>query len=146
MRISATEYEAVDQRRIQQVKEMDSATCVHYTSLSVLDHPAVFDFSIDFHLNRIRSRPPYCGSFSRIKPLSVMICDNASVYHGSELVRISHDAGILLKYFPPYSPDLNPVETMFSALKVWIKRYRYIAVLFFNEGRYSNFMDPLCTH
>ena len=27
-------------------------------------------------------------------------------------------------YFPPYSPDLNPIETAFSTVKTWIKKNR----------------------
>jgi hypothetical protein len=30
----------------------------------------------------------------------------------------------LLKYLPPYSPDLNPIEQAFSQLKAWCKRHR----------------------
>lgn len=46
-----------------------------------------------------------------------------------------------MKYLPPYSPDLNPIETSFSVLKAWIKRHQELAVLFFHEGRYGDFID-----
>jgi len=29
-----------------------------------------------------------------------------------------------LVYLPPYSPDFNPIEEAFSALKAWIRRNR----------------------
>lgn len=32
------------------------------------------------------------------------------------------DAGVKLMYLPPYSPDLNPIEDLFSELKRFIKR------------------------
>ena len=32
------------------------------------------------------------------------------------------EAGVLLEYLPPYSPDLNPIETSFAVLKAWIRR------------------------
>jgi len=34
------------------------------------------------------------------------------------------DAGIILTYLPPYSPDLNPIESSFAQLKAWIKKNR----------------------
>lgn len=52
-----------------------------------------------------------------------------------------HDAGVLLKYLPPYSSDLNPIETSFSVLKAWIKRHQDMTVLYFSEGRYGDFID-----
>ena len=29
-----------------------------------------------------------------------------------------------LKFLPPYSPDLNPIEESFAELKAWIKKNR----------------------
>ena len=52
-----------------------------------------------------------------------------------------HKAGVLLKYLPPYLPDLNSIETSFSVLKAWIKRHQDMAVLYFSEGRYDDFLD-----
>ena len=52
-----------------------------------------------------------------------------------------HDAEILLKYLSSYSSDLNPIETSFSVLKTWIKRHQDLVVLYFDEGRYGDFLD-----
>jgi transposase len=32
------------------------------------------------------------------------------------------DAGVILVYLPPYSPDLNPTEEFFAELKAFIKK------------------------
>ena len=37
------------------------------------------------------------------------------------------DAGIVLAYLPPYSPDFNPIEEAFAELKAWIKKNRVLA-------------------
>jgi hypothetical protein len=37
---------------------------------------------------------------------------------------ISIISGCRLVYLPPYSPDLNPIEEGFSAMKAWIRRNR----------------------
>ena len=31
--------------------------------------------------------------------------------------------GALLIYLPPYSPDFNPIEEAFSAIKAWLRRH-----------------------
>ena len=33
-------------------------------------------------------------------------------------------SGMRLLYLPPYSPDLNPIELAFSAIKAWIRSNR----------------------
>ena len=109
-----------------------------YLSWIILQGSVIIDIFIDFVRDHVL---PYCGSFDRCEPLSVIICDNASFHHSAELVRMCHDAGVLLKYLPPYSSDLNPTETSFSVLKAWIKRHQELAVLYFAEGRFGDFLD-----
>jgi transposase len=41
-------------------------------------------------------------------------------------------AGARLVYLPPYSPDFNPIEEAFSAIKAWLRR---------NEHRYASAED-----
>jgi transposase len=64
---------------------------------------------------------PYPG------PRSVLVMDNASVHHTPELRQMCEEAGVVLLYLPPYSPDFNPIETSFSALKAWMRRNRELA-------------------
>ncbi len=47
----------------------------------------------------------------------------------------------MLERLPLYSPDLNPIETSFSVLKSWIKRYQDIACVFAESGEYDVFLD-----
>ena len=37
------------------------------------------------------------------------------------------DAGVLLEYLPPYSPDYNPIEEAFAELKQWLKKNYMLA-------------------
>ena len=57
---------------------------------------------------------------------SVLIMDNARIHHDAELVESIEEVGCKILYLPPYSPDLNPIETAFSTVKYWLKRYRDI--------------------
>ena len=36
---------------------------------------------------------PHCGSYAASEPLSVIVCDNASVHHNSELAEMCEQAG-----------------------------------------------------
>jgi hypothetical protein len=38
----------------------------------------------------------------------------------SKVTLIYHRSGMRLLYLPSYSPDLNPIEEAFSAIKAWI--------------------------
>lgn len=58
---------------------------------------------------------------------SVIIMDNAKIHHDEVLVESVEEAGGKVIYLPPYSPDFNPIETAFSSLKAWFKRYRDFA-------------------
>ena len=59
--------------------------------------------------------------------------NNARIHHDDDLVAAVEDVGCRILYLPPYSPDLNPIETAFSALKSWLKRYRDLV----------NYFDPI---
>lgn len=37
------------------------------------------------------------------------------------------EAGVLLEYLPPYSPDYNPIEEAFAELKQWLKKNYMLA-------------------
>ena len=51
------------------------------------------------------------------------------------------EAGVLLKYLPPYSPDLNPIEISFIVLKTWIHRNADLSDIFIEGGRFGEFLD-----
>ena len=48
---------------------------------------------------------------------NVLVMDNARIHHNEDLVAAVEDIGGKVLYLPPYSPDLNPIETAFSAMK-----------------------------
>lgn len=56
------------------------------------------------------------------KAYDVLVMDNASFHHSERIKQMCDDAGIVLIYLPPYSPDLNPIEEFFAELKAFIKR------------------------
>lgn len=48
---------------------------------------------------------------------SVIIMDNASFHKGKIMQEKIKDAGHILEYLPPYSPDLNPIEKKWAQAK-----------------------------
>lgn len=61
---------------------------------------------------------PVLQPFNGLNPRSVVVLDNASIHHVQQVKHlIETQSGSKLHYLPPYSPDLNPVEGVFSQIK-----------------------------
>lgn len=82
---------------------------------------------------------PYPG------PRSVLVLDNCNIHHAEEIRELVEDQagefllckfppnniiltvlllpGCKLIFLPPYSPDLNPIEQAFSAIKSYLRRF-----------------------
>lgn len=56
-----------------------------------------------------------------LKTGQTVIMDNASIHKSPRVRQLIEDAGCKLIYLPPYSPDLNPIETFWANMKKWIK-------------------------
>jgi len=52
---------------------------------------------------------PLNGSNAR----SVVIMDNTSIHHVARVVERIQQTGAIIRFLPPYSPDLNPAEEVF---------------------------------
>jgi transposase len=48
---------------------------------------------------------------------SVIVMDNASFHKRLDIQQAIKDAGHILEYLPPYSPDLNPIERKWAQTK-----------------------------
>jgi transposase len=57
-----------------------------------------------------------------LKPGDVVIMDNASFHKGETIKNIIEAAQCTLTYLPPYSPDLNPIEHLWHAVKNSIRK------------------------
>jgi len=56
-----------------------------------------------------------------LKPGDIVILDNLSCHKTAEAARWIAAAGAELRFLPAYSPDLNPIERMFSKLKASLR-------------------------
>ena len=71
---------------------------------------------------------PQLLPFNGVNPRSVVIMDNASIHHAGQVVESLEDLGVLMYFLPPYSPDLNPIEELFSKVKSEMKANEYALV------------------
>ena len=90
---------------------------------------------------------PHCTPYPG--PRSIIVCDNASAHKVDEVRDLCEASGVLLEFLPPYSPDFNPIEELFSVIKAWMKRNHEIldtvsiddfielAVIANKDGRYA---------
>jgi len=53
----------------------------------------------------------------QLKPGDILICDKLATHYNAEAKKLIEERGARLKFLPPYSPDLNPIEPAFSQLK-----------------------------
>ena len=59
-------------------------------------------------------------------PHSILIMDKCSIHHVEEVKQELEAAGILVIFLPPYSPDYNPCEELFSYAKYYLKDHDQI--------------------
>lgn len=57
-----------------------------------------------------------------LRPGDIVILDNLSAHKRAEVRQVIEAAGAVLRYLPPYSPDLNPIELAFSKLKALLRK------------------------
>jgi len=57
-----------------------------------------------------------------LRPGDVVVLDNLPAHKPAAVREAIQAAGAELRYLPPYSPDLNPIEMAFSKLKALLKK------------------------
>ena len=53
---------------------------------------------------------------------SVLVMDNMKSHHAKAVKELLDNAGIHYLYLPPYSPDLNPIEKLWSKVKAILRK------------------------
>lgn len=57
-----------------------------------------------------------------LKPGEVVVMDNLSAHKNPNVRKLIEASGCELWYLPPYSPDLNPIEHLWSKVKSGLSR------------------------
>lgn len=81
--------------------------------------PAVFDGPING-----RSFTAYVEQVlvPTLRPGDIVVLDNLGSHKGKAARLAIEAAGAELRFLPPYSPDLNPIEQVFAKLKTMLRR------------------------
>ena len=64
---------------------------------------------------------PVLIPFDGVSPKSVVVMDNASIHHVDCVVETILSVGALVRFLPPYSPDMNPIEEVFAEVKQYLQ-------------------------
>ena len=54
----------------------------------------------------------------------IVVMDNLSIHKVKGVQELILSAGALPLYLPPYSPDLNPIEMLWSKLKSFLRKWK----------------------
>ena len=66
---------------------------------------------------------PEMMPFDGRNPKSIAVMDNCSIHHVHPVTEMFKEAGILVLFLPPYSPDVMPIEKTFSYIKYYLKEH-----------------------
>jgi hypothetical protein len=72
------------------------------------------------------------------EPRSVVIMNNAVQHHSDMVVRLIEEAGAVCLYTAPYTPELNPIESMFGQYKRFLRRHKTM------DWIHANFLGLCC--
>jgi transposase len=76
-----------------------------------------------------------------LSPGDFVVMDNLPAHKSSAVRQLIEAAGAELRYLPPYSPDLNPIEQGFSKLKAHLRK-RSIDALWQRIGKLLDLFQP----
>jgi transposase len=107
----------------------DHAPCGHWQTYTVvaalrptaMTATAVFDGPID-HASFLAYVEQVL--VPTLQPGDVVVLDNLAVHKHPDVRTAIEQAGALLRFLPPYSPDFNPIEQAFAKLKAFLRRAR----------------------
>ena len=111
------------------VRLRDYTPCGHWQTHTIiaalrvegLQAPAVFDGPLD--------NPTFLAYVEQVlvptlRPGDVVVLDNLAIHKQPEVQAAIERAGARLRFLPPYSPDLNPIELAFAKLKAFMRAAR----------------------
>jgi len=116
-------------RSLRGTRIRDHAPCSHWQTHTVvaalrptaLTATAVFDGPIDSATFRAYVEQILVPT---LRPGDVVVLDNLAAHKQPEVRMAIEQAGALLRFLPPYSPDLNPIELAFAKLKAVLRAVR----------------------
>src|SRR5271154_1918072 len=106
-----------------------------------LTAPMLLDGPMDGEAFLVYVREFLCPT---LKPGDIVIADNLPSHKVAGVREAIEAMGAELRYLPPYSPDLNPIEKLFSKLKALLKKaaHRTVDALWNEIGKLLDTFPP----
>jgi transposase len=81
---------------------------------------------------------------SELRPKDIVVMDNLSAHKVAGVCEAIEKVGAEVRYLPPYSPDLNPIENLFSKFKSLLRTEaaRTVRSLWSTVGRLIDKFSP----
>ncbi len=57
-----------------------------------------------------------------LRPRDIVVLDNLAPHKHPEILQALERSGVQVWHLPPYSPDLNPIEKMWSKIKASLRK------------------------
>lgn len=116
-------------RSLRGTRVSDHTPCSHWETHTVvaalrptaLTATAVFDGPMDGVTFRAYVEQVLVPT---LQPGDVVVLDNLAAHKQPEVRIAIEQAGALLRFLPPYSPDFNPIELAFAKLKAFLRAAR----------------------
>ena len=93
-----------------------SSVCLDGTTI-----PFVFEGALNGDVFRVYVQQLLAPS---LKPGDIVIMDNLSSHKVSGIHEAIESVGASILFLPPYSPDLNPIELMWSKIKAILRKLK----------------------
>lgn len=58
-----------------------------------------------------------------LSPKDIVVMDNLRAHYDAEAILLIENKGATVKFLPPYSPDFNPIEKMWSKIKTLLRGF-----------------------
>lgn len=57
-----------------------------------------------------------------LRPGDIVVMDNLAAHKNPATLALINEVGAEVRFLPAYSPDLNPIEKMWSKIKAWLRK------------------------
>jgi transposase len=106
---------------------VDTAPAGHWQTLTFIAGLRADQLTAPWCLNRALNGDAFKAYLSSqlgptLRPGDIVIGDNLPAHKVADVQALVEARGATLKYLPPYSPDLNPIEQVFAKLKALLRK------------------------
>lgn len=125
-----------------------STPCGHWKTLTMLSSIRLDGSTECIVVDGAMNRAMFSAYISQIlcptiHPNDIVIMDNLSAHKNPEVAQHIKECGAELLFLPPYSPDLNPIENMWSKVKQLLRGMKMRTYDALEKG-IANALDRVC--